>query len=91
MNTYISEVQLATLCSNWPAWLSDAVDEAVALSDAHDWSTEQVVGFAILSTRRSQVGWECKDYADGWIRYDSLDEALDYQEQTGCVMRPVRS
>lgn len=35
------------------------------------------------------VAWECKDYGDGWIRFDDLNEALAYQYQTHCIMRPV--
>lgn len=31
--------------------------------------------------------WECKDYADGWIRYFNEEEALAYQRDTGCAMR----
>jgi hypothetical protein len=31
--------------------------------------------------------WECKDYADGWIRYFDEEEALAYQRDTGCALR----
>ena len=31
--------------------------------------------------------WECKDYADGWIKFDRERDARDYQHETGCVMR----
>ena len=31
--------------------------------------------------------WECKDYADGWIRYFDEHEALAYQRDTGCALR----
>lgn len=37
----------------------------------------------------SPVAWECKDYADGWIRFDNQKEALDYQLNSGCIMRPI--
>jgi hypothetical protein len=33
------------------------------------------------------VMWECKDYADGWIRYFDELEALAYQRDTGCALR----
>jgi len=33
--------------------------------------------------------WECKDYADGWIRYFDEQEALAYQRDTGCIIRVV--
>lgn len=47
----------------------------------------------VLAARNVDDGpiWECKDYADGWIRYVTLADALEYQEQTGCIMRPVRA
>lgn len=31
--------------------------------------------------------WECKDFADGWIRYFNEEEALAYQRDTGCALR----
>ena len=31
--------------------------------------------------------WECKDYADGWIAFRKQSEALEYQDQTGCLVR----
>ncbi len=37
----------------------------------------------------SNPTWECKDYADGWIPYATLEDALAYQKETGCAMRPV--
>lgn len=43
----------ATLCSEWPLWLHDAVEEAMDLSDTKDWSSEQVVGYAILKASAS--------------------------------------
>lgn len=38
----------------------------------------------------TETAWECKDYADGWIRFDTLEQALEYQYGTGCIMRPIR-
>lgn len=35
------------------------------------------------------VAWECKDFADGWIRFTNIHAALAYQRETGCIMRPV--
>lgn len=35
------------------------------------------------------VAWACKDYGDGWIQFETLQEACQYQYQTHCVMRPV--
>lgn len=29
--------------------------------------------------------YRCKDFADGWIPYLDKDDAIDYQEQTGCL------
>jgi len=31
--------------------------------------------------------WQCKDYADGWIDYQSWDDARKYQEETGARIR----
>jgi len=50
----ISDAEVATLCSEWPNWLHGAVTEATELADEKDWSTEQVVGYAILATGRAQ-------------------------------------
>jgi len=33
------------------------------------------------------IGWECKDYADGWIKYSRPADALRYQDETGCLLR----
>jgi len=44
-----------------------------------------------LKQTGSVVAWECKDYADGWIAFAKLTDALAYQFDTGCVMRPVRA
>lgn len=33
--------------------------------------------------------WECKDYADGWIKFQTLNEAIEYQIETGCLVRVV--
>jgi len=43
----------ATECSKWEEWLHDAVDEANDVADKLDWSTEQVLAYAILQARSS--------------------------------------
>lgn len=35
------------------------------------------------------VAWQCRDYADGWINFPSLAEAVAYHRKTGAVMRPA--
>ncbi len=37
------------------------------------------------------VAWRCKDYADGWILFNSEVGARLYQEKTGCLMEPLFS
>lgn len=31
--------------------------------------------------------WECKDYADGWICFPIEEDAVEYQRETGCMVR----
>ena len=52
---------------------------------------DEVLAAITPPAQETVTEWECKDYADGWIRYATLADALDYQEQTGCIMRPVRA
>lgn len=80
------------------ACLNHAADNGLTAVD-HDRERidKKVAGFVMWGnlidaelTKGNPVGWECKDYADGWIPFKTLDEALLYQAQTGCVMRPVK-
>lgn len=45
---------MATLCSDWPNWLHGAVTEAIELSDTKDWSTEQVIAYAIMAAKAEE-------------------------------------
>lgn len=74
--------------------VADALDEFADIDEAeggnpHVIATERRA--AQLLRGISGIAWECKDFADGWIKFASLAEALEYQEQTGCVMRPARA
>lgn len=46
---------------------------------------------AIEAPAQKPVAWQCKDYADGWITYTArhADQAREYQEATGCTIRPL--
>jgi len=59
----------ATECSKWEEWLHDAVDEANDVSDKLDWSTEQVLAYAILQARSSAYE-ECAKIAEKERRTD---------------------
>lgn len=37
----------------------------------------------------SPVAYRCKDFADGWILLESLREANQQQQKTGCLMQPL--
>jgi hypothetical protein len=43
--------------------------------------------FRLSAEEGQATRWECKDYADGWIRFDSAREANAYQAETGCLLR----
>jgi len=56
-------------------------------SDTYVVKARDLVSF--IKMLSGPAAWECKDYADGWIRFDRLKDALFYQFETGCIMRPV--
>lgn len=31
--------------------------------------------------------YQCRDYADGWITFESFDEAIKYHDETGALIR----
>lgn len=45
----------------------------------------------LVERKAEPVAWRCKDYADGWILYDSELRARDYKVKTGCLMQPLYS
>lgn len=46
---------------------------------------------ALVERKAEPVAWRCKDFADGWILYDSELRARDYKVKTGCLMQPLYS
>lgn len=54
-----------------------------------DTREQAITAWNYKNPKREPVAWECKDYADGWIRFETFREAIEYKDETGCAFRPV--
>ena len=78
-----------TLRQEWIIWIDSEDVEAEKAKIGKE--REARILAAIEATAQEPVAWQCKDYADGWITYTArhADQAREYQEATGCTIRPL--
>jgi hypothetical protein len=80
-----AELARALLDNHPPADRSD-LEEAQHTIQAQSDQIDTLL-FRLDAEEGQATGWECRDYADGWIKFDTAAAAKTYQAETGALMR----